>query len=335
MKRAFSLVELIVVIGIIGILAGILLTSFSGGTESARAAKCLNNMRSLAQGVNSSAAADDDGHMPGAGSFAELEEKNSAQYYKENIGWISWLCQDDEYATRGKKTTLTTSFVSVPNASAYCDDDDKAMFAITNGRLWKAVNGNLDIYVCPEHKIACDKKGAKLRWSYVMNSWFGYDSSNGSKAIFAHITGMRYPLKKMDSPGIRPDRRLLFAELPIYGSGKRIDEGGKQAGATYTDSTSTETDCVLQYKASIIGIEQKYFKWNGTSESIAFNHKSNKRYCAHVVFADGHTEKILKPKDGGGISEEQLTVLLCTGKDIGFDGKVYTWVNSTDKNGDD
>ena len=326
MKRAFSLVELIVVIGIIGVLAGILLASFSGGTDSARAAKCLNNMRNLAQGVNSSAAAHHRGFFPAAGSFAEMSAGSEKKTFAENIGWISWLSTSDEYNTHGTRQNKPTSFVACANAGCYAENDAEALFAITNGRVWKAVNGNLDIYVCPDHKLACDKKGAKLRWSYVMNAWFGYDWSNGSKAIYAPVAGIPYPLKTMDNPDIRPDRRLLFAELPIYGSGRRFDEGGKLSGATYSESGGTDTDCVLQYK----GYEFNR-KWSGTGEAIAFNHRSNKRYCAHVVFADGHTEKLLKPKSGSGVSEEQLTALLCAAKDISFDGTSYTWQNSSDK----
>ena len=55
-RGGFTIIELLVVIGIIGVLAGVLLASFSGGTESARAAKCLSNMRNLAQGAISYAA---------------------------------------------------------------------------------------------------------------------------------------------------------------------------------------------------------------------------------------------------------------------------------------
>ena len=118
----------------------------------------------------------------------------------------------------------------------------------------------------------------------------------------------------------------MFAELPIYGSGTSFDEGGKASGASYPSAASTDTDCVLQYKAYDFNKN-----WKGKAESIAFNHKSAKRYCAHVAFADGHTEKLVKPGKGSGVSEEQLTALLCAGKDISFDGSSYTWVNSQDK----
>ena len=50
-RKAFTLVELLIVVGIIGILGGVMLATFSGSTESAMATKCLNNMRSLCNAV--------------------------------------------------------------------------------------------------------------------------------------------------------------------------------------------------------------------------------------------------------------------------------------------
>ena len=323
MKKAFTLVELIIVIGIIGILAGVLLSSFSGGTESARAAKCLNNMRNLAQAVNNAAVNNEWGYMPPAGTWVEMHGSEESRRYSQHRGWISWLSMNSEYGGGGREEP--TSFVKVSNASAYCDDLEKATFAITNGALWQASGRSLEAYVCPAHQRAVQKRHAQVRWSYVMNAYFGYDWSDGSKAIYTPIEGMDSPSKKISSSAIRPDRRLLFAELPIYGSGTPIDEGGTLSGAAYPSSESTETDCVLQYKAYEFNK-----KWSGKAESIAFNHKYGKKdYCAHVVFTDGHTEKLKKPT--GGITKEQLTALLCAGKDIGFDGQSYNWVNSTDK----
>ena len=212
------------------------------------------------------------------------------------------------------------SFVSVKNVSAYSAsaDDKDAFFAITNGALWRTVNGNREVYVCPEHQRMCKKKGITVNWSYVMNAYFGYDWSDGGKAVAVGSGNDRVSLNST-----RLDRTLLFAELPFNDH----EIGGSKLTPNFSTAANTENDCVLQYKAGSIDGDKFDNNWNGKAESIAFNHKSGKTWCAHVAFADGHTEKLLLPKSG--MSKTDLTALLCGddarggGKDISFDGSSY------------
>ena len=57
MKKAFTLIELIVVVGILAVLIGTLVAALSGGTDAARAARCLTNLKNLATACNSYAMA--------------------------------------------------------------------------------------------------------------------------------------------------------------------------------------------------------------------------------------------------------------------------------------
>ena len=324
MKRAFTLIELIVVIGIIGVLAGILFASFGGGTSTARATKCLSNMRTLAQAAIGMAtrSSSTTGYFPLAGSRAALDN-DSDVYCVEELGWISWLSKNDEYGMRGNKNH-PKAFVAVDNASAYSSqtENDDQTFAITNGRLWRAVNGNRQVYVCPDHVLAVQKAKVNVNWSYVMSAYFGYDWSDGSKAVC--LQGSSSGRVSLNSG--RLDRTLLFAELPFNDH----EFGGKAIKTDFSTSSGTAVDCVLQYKGGSVDGEKFENNWSGTAESIAFNHRYGKRWFAHVAFADGHTEKLEQPMSGGGLTKVQLTALLCGddgrggGKDISFNGKSYS-----------
>lgn len=62
--RAFTLIELLVVIAVIAVLLGITLPALSGARESARRAKCLVNLRSIAVGMTTYMDQESKGIMP-------------------------------------------------------------------------------------------------------------------------------------------------------------------------------------------------------------------------------------------------------------------------------
>ena len=320
MKHAFTLIEMLVVIAIIGILAGILLASFSGSTESARAALCLSNMHNLATACQTYGSAT--GRYPLAGSieYLTIDESQGMAHakalYKEVPGWISWA---SEGAYRSKPTSHQASGAWM--TSAYSKDETKNVYCLTNGCLWSYVSGNRKTYVCPSH-VKKMPRNPPL-WSYVMNSYFGWDSSKGGEAQGVNFDHVEYG--ELDNA----DRRLLFAELQF-----------EQVGLPVPTNEGTDSDCVLQYSAASVGsganekTGQKGGQGDGGSEVIGVNHKSGRNLMAHVAFADGHTEKLRIPftgtiknpqVDAGQL--KKLTAWLCMGKDVSFDGKNYKEVD--------
>lgn len=304
---AFTLVELLVVIGIIGILAGVLLSTFSGGTASAHAARCLSNLKNLASACQTYGM--QVGRYPNAGSieYMVVDEsqgrKRVKMSYRERSGWISW---DSRGGYPSDSHRANTSI------SLYSEDEDESLFALTNGCLWTYVSRNRQTYVCPSH---AKKSGLSTppNWSYMMNGYFGWDMSKGSSPYAEDGNFIWYG-------GLaRADRRLLFAEIPFMGYSSWQPEG----------SAGTEdTDAILQYpKGDLTGDDVPDEPGN---ETIGVNHVQGKNLFAHVAFADGHVEKLRIPFSGSikkpQVDEGVLTSLtswLCAGKDISFDGRRY------------
>lgn len=317
MKKAFSLVELIVVIAIIGILAGVLFVSFSNSGESARTAQCLANMRNLASACQTYAMSQ--GFYPLAGSieYSTIDEgdgyDNASEVFDEFPGWISWNSQN-VYKNAPKGHQASASWM----VSMFTPDEETRLYCLTNGALWKCVSGNRETYVCAKHRQKYASKSAKPCWSYLMNAYFGWDYTQGGMAL------PRNGIRREYGRETRADRVLLFGEVPFDG----------KIGSWQPDESAmgTDGDCVLQYDVGAVKILGGKGSNGGTGaahENIGFNHMAGKRACANVMFADGHGEKLLLPK--GDMTDgmlRELTAWLCSGDDITFDGKRYSRIEN-------
>lgn len=308
MKKAFSLVELLVVIAIIAILAGVLLSTFGGGTSSARAARCLSNMKNLANACQTYGMSARRYPLAGNLVYMYMDESKGIsrvrRQYNENAGWISAYSQG---------AFPSTSYSQPPSVSMYSKDRDQVSYALTNGVLFKYVSGSRETYVCPEHAKHMGT-GVQVNWSYLMNAAFGWDKLQRAKAN-ADSGRIEYGTLA------HSDKTLLFSEVPYMNFNSWQPEG---------TASSTDTDPILQYSESGLDEGSKgAYTGGGSSEEIGVNHKSGRNYFAHVAFADGHVEKLRIPMSGkkpntSGFAE--LTSWLCAGYDVSFDGSRYNRV---------
>ena len=138
-----------------------------------------------------------------------------------------------------------------------------------------------------------------------MNSYFGWDETEGTDYSFVQIATFNDPVKKSVVNLAGSDRRLLFAEIQY------ADIPNGPTVPSRNASSGTQFDPTLQYDKD-------------HKECIGINHGSGKLHFGHIVFADGHTERIVYPEKGLSQHELwELTTWLCDGKDITFNGKRY------------
>ena len=304
-RTGFTMVEVLVVVGIIAILIAALLPFLGGSTESANCVKCKNNMKNLALAVISCAQADDVyGHFTAAGYYRTLEihlgkSRGSRRYYYPHRSWIS---------NKGDIRTLnsTVNTVYMGEKAHFTDLEEGYQIAITNGSIWTATGRSYEVYKCPVHAREFKKKNGRAPgWSFMMNQEFGYDRAEG-KATGFHGSSIHNKItvatgtsgKREDGSASRGhDKVLMFAEVQGVDLQNNISLKAVKSG--------DETDAVLEY----------------TKEDMGFNHKVGKnKFGGNVAFTDGHVETIIMPTK---MKIRDLTRYLCQGYDVPHDGRSY------------
>ena len=307
-KDGFTLLELLIVIGIIAVLGGVMLSQFAGSTDSALAATCMNNMRTICNAVMAEGSRE--GRYPSAGPFQYFRQGSDEKEDKPwRQGWIGFAKGNEK-------------------VSCYHDGSDEGEsqhYAITNGTIWRTMGGRQGSYVCPAHTKYCKQtKNPMPSWSYAMNSYFGWDT--GKVAADAEAGRRSYgggyvSFSYSSSPKSRKrplEKVLLFAEIPYVD----MKSAGFQRPECST-AAGKENDAILQYPPGSDEVKRANKASDGSGELIGFNHKSGKYYSAHVAFADGHCVKLALPPGATEDNIKELTTWLCTGVEYTFNGSKY------------
>lgn len=174
--KAFTLVELMVVLAVIGILAGLMFPAISKVRENGRQAQCSNNLKELQTAAISFAG--NNGRFP----YATTYQTFSDNAWSEQLGWVG---RRSGTCTLGSAGNVDLWDLGAVNGTA----------CITNGTLYSYVQEKR-VYLCPTFLIEAKKIQPTYNFvrSYVMN--WRLDDAN----LFSLTDG---------------SKRMLFTELNV------------------------------------------------------------------------------------------------------------------------
>lgn len=153
-ETAFTLIEMLVVIGVIAALVLMLMPAFNRSREQARVVRCVSNLKNLHMAVTGRAA--DDGLLPASGSYWW---QASAGGWWHGRGWVAWATwtgapSDGPQATK-------------PADGTYAWRGANGTACITNGSIYGYLRSK-DVFLCPTHYQNTKLKDAVR--SYSMNT---------------------------------------------------------------------------------------------------------------------------------------------------------------------
>ena len=307
-RKGFTLVELLVVIGIIALLISILLPSLNKAREAARRVKCLSNMRQIALAMNMFTQ-DNNGLMPGQGlasKYYKVNKFSMGTYIPANqsevIGMANWISYsratdpiNPSMATGNTPGSIGDQNITMSGLARYLGS--KPGVASTP-ETQNSMSPQLDsLYRCPSDKLEgryADTLGGPqkvYRYSYAANKLFmntiaAPDTTNVPAALTANMaTGDRLGGKfngRLSSIKDSSNRILLVCE-----DGKAIDDGS-WTPAPYNSPFNGVTGQATELLSSYHDGNNNQTVLRGASAGSSTGGATNCR--SNVVMIDGHGE---------------------------------------------
>lgn len=311
-KSGFSLLELIVCIGVLAILSSFVTGQFSKSMMSARNATCLANMRSLALAFGQNTYPS----YTRAGPYVCYNTEMGTAEYQYKPGWLSWYSPVGNYVSSVQKMHFEPLGAYYNAASK--EDQERHLRCLDKGAIWDSVKHSQNAYLCPLHGKAVEKQsGGKLRpmWSYVLNGWYMWEVDDTPMVSSTQVNAIK---GRTGSPNYRPsDMVMVFAELQMEPL-TLVRGGAPSVVPAIAADYSVANDGILQYQGCDAGSGAASNISNSDDltdggEIIGFNHVIGNKKVAHVAFLDGHVEQISLPINATLENLRELTRWLCLG----------------------
>lgn len=268
--RAFTLVELLVVIGIIAVLISILLPALGQVREKSRQTKCLSNLRQLAMAAIAYTS-ENNGAMPGRGGSGM--QLNNPGDPTSTFDWISWQhARDPITGTASSGADLNLSYSALAKylgiKPARHNTPQEAI------QISQAVE---NVFVCPsDPRTARPRQVGSTniyRYSYSMNLLY----SNPVFTVSGFARGERSDGKFNGT--LSSIRRASEKVLYVCEDERSLDD------ATFSPSAQAFVDAM---NINAVADRHEARRADLVSSSLGVNRNRNAR--GNVVFADGHGE---------------------------------------------
>jgi prepilin-type N-terminal cleavage/methylation domain-containing protein/prepilin-type processing-associated H-X9-DG protein len=293
-RGGFTLVELLVVIGIIAIMIGILLPTLARAREAARQSKCLNNMRQLSI-ATISFAQEHRSWMPGRAGAGILKINPStgaptaataADIYGPSGDWIAWNRQVDPITGVNSGLADRNQNITFSALAPYLNA--KPIYHTPPAQANTVARNLDDLYRCPSDNLQQrnrwqqDTSKARYNYSYSMNNLYTNpldpnDTSDYPSVPPTLAKGQRFGFifnGKISS--IRaPSERVLI----VCADEQTIDDGVFKPNAAKWVFNKEGDHVAARH-------ENKFKALKSTSASTAQNVNAR----GNVGFCDGHAE---------------------------------------------
>jgi prepilin-type N-terminal cleavage/methylation domain-containing protein/prepilin-type processing-associated H-X9-DG protein len=154
-RCAFTLVELLVVIGIVAVLLGVVLAAMSKARESARSVQCLGNLRSLGVAMFSYVQ-----------RYQRYPRPASGQVSPED--WFHWTDSPVHKPVNGGIAEFLERGGPASNPVWYCPSDDRDTHTVrSNDRVWYPFSYTVNFVICTFYRLHEQPGGKLSQWPTV------------------------------------------------------------------------------------------------------------------------------------------------------------------------